>query len=229
MTQNDTAPEPRHMQSHRSGASRKLLGRKADNRAMVAQGEALEDVFPDGGPSETAEHAIVSPAARTLGREISPDHPTLAIGAQVAGPDQLTAEHAPEVPSEPNANTSAAAGHPWSEEDEEAFSTMAARRKASGYQRRGRDIGGQVLRVGGITPNPGTVVATIVELFNTRNAMTRTELLDAIACASFSNANAKPADRSWANGYVAGALRDGFLTVAAASEARLETSPAVSL
>jgi len=228
VTQNDTVPEPRHMQSHRSGASRKLLGRKLGDKAMAAQGEALEDVFPDGSPSETAEHAIGSPAAGTLGQENGPDPATVAIGMTLAGTDQLAGEDGSEVPSEANANIYAA-GLSWSEEDERVFSTMAARRKASGYQRRGRDIGGQVLSVGSITPNPGTVVATIVDLFNTRNTMARTELLDAIAVASFSNARAKPTDRSWANGYVAGALRDGFLTVGAADEARVETPPAVSL
>lgn len=228
MTQNDTVPEPRHMQSHRSGASRKLLSRKPGDRAMAPQGEALEDVFPDGGPSEAAEHTTGSPAAGTLGQENGPGPAPLAIGVTLAGPDQLAVEDASEVPSEANANTYAA-GLSWSEEDERAFSNMAARRKASGYQRRGRDVGGQVLSVGSITPNPGTVVATIVELFNTRNTMTRTALLDAIAVASFSNAKAKPTDRSWANGYVAGALRDGFLTLGAADEARVETPPAVSL
>jgi hypothetical protein len=228
MTQNHTVPEPRHMQTHRSGASRKLLSRKAGDRAMAAQGEALEDVFPDASSSETAEQAIVSPALGAFGQQQSPDPATPAIGVALKGPDQLAAEDASAVPIEARANTSAA-DLSWSEEDERAFLTMAARRKASGYQRRGRAVGGQVLRVGSITPNPGTVVATIVELFNTRNAMARTELLDAIAGASFSNAKAKPADRSWANGYVAGALRDGFLAVATADEAGVETSPAVSL
>lgn len=172
MTQNDTVPEPRHMQSHRSGASRKLLSRKPGDKAMAAQDEALEDVFPDGGSSETAEHAIGSPAAGTSGKENSLDPAILATGAALAGPDQLAAEDASEVPIEAHANTSAA-GLSWSEEDEQAFSTMAARRKASGYQRRGRDMRGQFLRVGGIMLNPGTVVATIVELFNTRRAMAR--------------------------------------------------------
>ena len=104
----------------------------------------------------------------------------------------------------------------WSNEDESAFQAMLARRKAAGYQRRGRDVGAQILRPG-ITPNPGTVVGTIVGLVAAAGTMSRGDLLDAMAKTAFPHAKARPADRGWCQGYVAGALRDGFLAVAGES------------
>lgn len=102
----------------------------------------------------------------------------------------------------------------WSDEDERAFQGMSARRKAAGYQRRGRDVGTQVLAVGKITPNANTVSALIVALVAERGSLNRAALLDAMAGAVFPHPKAKPQDRNWCQGYVAGALRDGFLMVA---------------
>lgn len=228
MTQNDTVPEPRPMQSHRSGASRKLLSRKPGDKAMAAQGEALEDVFPgsDAGAAAEPPVKLLSPGA--LGGEDNSACPALLACGVVAGPEKSAAAAGSEAQTEAE-SMALPTGPSWTDEQEELYVAMTARRRASGYQRRGRDVGGQVLSVGSITPNPGTVVATIVELFETRNAMARTELLDAISRASFSNAKAKPTDRSWANGYIAGALRDGFLAVATADGEGVESSPAVSL
>lgn len=102
----------------------------------------------------------------------------------------------------------------WSKEDESAFQALLARRKAAGYQRRGRDVGGQILAVGKMTPNPKTVSAVIVGLVAERGFMSRTALLDAMAGAVFLHPKVKPKDRGWCQGYVSGALRDGFLVLA---------------
>jgi hypothetical protein len=228
MNPNDTLPKPQHMQSHRSGASRKLLSRKPGDKAMAAQGEALEDVFPGSDADAAAEPTVKLLSPGALGDEDNPACPALLAGGVVAGPEKSSAAAGSDAQTEAE-SMALPTGPSWTDEQEELYVAMTARRRASGYQRRGRDVGGQVLCVGSITPNPGTVVATIVELFGTRNAMARTELLDAVASASFSNAKAKPTDRTWANGYIAGALRDGFLAIAAADEARVESSPAVPL
>lgn len=100
----------------------------------------------------------------------------------------------------------------WSDEDENALQAMMARRKAAGFQRRGRDTSEQLLAVGAITPNPGTVVAIIVGLVAVQGTMSRGDLVAAMATATFPQAKARPTDRAWCQGYVAGALRDGFLT-----------------
>lgn len=215
MTQNNTAAA-RGTLTHRSGASRKLLARKAAGLPPAASGEALEDVFPAAGavrPEHTADAdncaepatADVSPAAATL--------PTLA-------PEPTTAPAGP--PSEPIGPEEHGAPPPaptWSSEDEAALNGLLARRKAAGYQRRGRDVGGQLVRVGDIAPNPGTVVANVVALVAERGTITRGELLDVMAAAPFAQAKARPQDRAWSTGYVAGAIRDGFLAIADAAEA----------
>jgi len=228
LTQNDTVPEPRHMQSHRSGASRKLLSRKPGDKAMAVPGEALEDVFPGSDADAAAEPPVKPLSPGALGDEDNPACPVLLAGGVVAGPEKSTAAAGSEAQIEAE-SMALPTGPSWTDEQEELYVAMTSRRRASGYLRRGRDVGRQVLCVGSITPNPGTVVGTIVELFGTRNAMARKELLDTIASASFSNAKAKPTDRAWANGYIAGALRDGFLAVATADEARVKSSPAVQL
>lgn len=110
----------------------------------------------------------------------------------------------------------------WSDEDESAFQAMSARRKAAGYQRRGRDVGGQVLTVGAITPNAGTVSAVIVGLLTQAGTMSRAALLDAMAGAAFTHPKAKPQDRGWCQGYVSGALRDGFLALAKQAPAQAD-------
>lgn len=213
MTQNDTVPEPRLIQSHRSGASRKLLSRKANDRAMATQGGALEDVFPAAGQTADDEPAVSSSLTKVTG---------LADGAS---PTDTTGEPALDAaPAAESTSPAQAAAEPlqaqaemptWSEDDERAFGVMAARRKAAGFQRRGKDVGGQLLRVGGIVPNPGTVVATIVGLVAERGTVARGELLALIGDTTFGNSKARPQDRGWCQGYVQGAVRDGFLADAA--------------
>ncbi len=225
MTPNDTVPEPRHMQSHRSGASRKLLSRKADDRAKAAQGKALEHVFPAAG--QTADDEPVAPSS-----------PTKVTGlADGAALTDTTGEPAPDATPAKSTSAPQCADAPgqthaelptWSEDDERVFAAMAVRRKASGFQRRGKNVGVQLLRVGSIAPNRGTVVATIVALVASRGTLTRAVLIDAMAATEFGNAKARPRENSWCQGYVAGCVRDGFLEVVAEQDA-VETSPAVTL
>lgn len=218
MTQTNTAA--RGTLSTRSGASRKLLSRKAAALATATTGaNALEDAFPaaeqygppapvlvladlpasDAAPATIAEPAKGEPAA-------DQDNPP---------PTDVTEPvSAPSGQLEPEQNPARATAPAWSSEDEAALQTLLARRKAAGFQRRGRDVGGQVLRVGDIAPNDGTVVAAIVALVAERGTVTRSALLDAMAGATFPHAKAKPQDRGWSNGYIAGAVRDGFLALA---------------
>ena len=67
--------------------------------------------------------------------------------------------------------------------------------------------------MGFITPNPNTTVAVIVGLIGERGSIARAELLDAMASVTLSHPKAQPADAGWCQGYVAGAIRNGFLRV----------------
>ena len=49
-----------------------------------------------------------------------------------------------------------------------------------------------------------------------RGTVARAALLDAMAGATFPNPKAKSQTRGWSQGYVAGAVRDGFLAVVVA-------------
>jgi len=226
MTKNDTLPEPRHMQSNRSGASRKLLSRNASDRGLVVQAYALEDVFPVAGQLAEGEPTAPSSPAKVAGLEdgaaptdtTGEPAPDAALAAESTSPPEAAADPLQtqaEVPT-------------WSEDDERVFAAMAVRRKASGFQRRGKTVGGQLLRPGSIVPNPGTVVATIVALVASRGTVTRTELLKAMAVAEFENSKSRPHDNSWCNGYVAGGIRDGFLQVVT-DHSEMVISPVVTL
>lgn len=109
----------------------------------------------------------------------------------------------------------------WSDEDEAALNALVARRKAAGFQRRGRDVNGQLLSAGKIKPNPDTVAATIVGLLGDSENVSRAELLDLMASATFPHPKAQPKDKGWCQGYVAGLIRSGFLTV-------IEQTPALA-
>jgi hypothetical protein len=221
MKQNDTVPEPRHMQSHRSGASRKL----GDN-AMAAPGEALEGVFPAAGETADNEPAVSSSPTNVTGLADCAE-PTDATGEPAPGAAPIAESMSPLKAAAAPLQTQAEMPT-WSEDDERVFAAMAVRRKASGFQRRGKNVGGQLLCPGSIVPNPGTVVATIVALVASRGTVTRAELLGAMAVAEFGSTKARPQDRSWSNGYVAGAVRDGFLEVVAEQDTA-EALPSVTL
>ncbi len=185
----------RGMTATRGGAGRKLLTQKALAFAIIDQpGETLEASFPPvAGEAQPGDAA-------------SAEQPT--------GDPIAQASDASALPSwlEPAA-ASAADPKSWSEQDERDFQAMTARRKASGFQRRGRDVGGQMLRAGDIAPNPGTVAATIVALVGPLGIVARGTLLDTMASATFPHPKARPQDRGWCQGYVAGLVRDGFLAV----------------
>lgn len=105
----------------------------------------------------------------------------------------------------------------WSSEDEAAFKALVSRRKAAGFQVRGRSLDEQLITVGTISPNSGTVVATIVEIVTGRGSVTRADLIAEMGKAVFPHTKAKPADPAWCGGYVSGAIRNGFLAVTRAT------------
>ena len=183
MTQENIAEAQQIMRTGRSGNSRKLLQRKAVERAMIAPiTNALEDSFP-----------VLEPVAEQPAPE--PHGGSSSLPAAIQAP-------APATPPL------------WSSQQEATFQTLLARRKAAGYQKRGKDVAGQVIRPGAIKPNEGTVAAVIVGIVAHDGTMNRAALVDAMATANFPHPKARPTDRGWCQGYVAGAIRSGFLAVA---------------
>ncbi|MBY8823856.1 hypothetical protein [Sphingomonas colocasiae] len=195
-----TGAAERKTLSTRTGASAKLLQRKALEKAETGaspEGGALEDSFPAAGAGDDGEASVVELAAHADIKE-----PTS--GSEPAPAAPIAAEAAPIVVASPT----------WSAQDEAAFQALSARRKASGYRGRGREVNAQLVRVGDIAPNPGTVVAAIVALVAERGTVARGELIGLMGATTFSNAKARPSDKSWCQGYVAGAIRSGFLAEA---------------
>jgi hypothetical protein len=105
----------------------------------------------------------------------------------------------------------------WTEADEAAYQALASRRKAAGYQRRGRSVGSQLITAGDIKPNPNTTVATVVGLVEAKGTVSRSELVGAMGSATFLHRKARPQDQGWCQGYIAGAIRGGFLKIAESS------------
>ena len=183
MTQEHIADAEQLIRTGRSGISRKLLQRKAAEKAVLTPAtDALKDSFP------ASAKAVDAPAQAPHAGSSSPLAATLA--------------PAPATPPF------------WSTEDEASLQTLLARRKAAGYQKRGKDVAGQVIRPGAIKPNEGTVAAVIVGIVARDGTITRRALIDAMATANFPHPKARPTDRGWCQGYVAGAIRSGFLAVA---------------
>jgi hypothetical protein len=60
-------------------------------------------------------------------------------------------------------------------------------------------------------------MAAIVGLVADRGSIRRCDLIDAMVSLTFPHPKARPSDRSWCQGYVAGAIRNGFLAVAGTS------------
>jgi hypothetical protein len=172
----------------RSGISRKLLTRKAS--------EVSSSTAPAGEPLEANFPSAVSDV---------PGAPADALGGARSAPTAATNQQQP-------------APAMWSSEDEAAFQALLARRKAAGYQRRGKDLSGQMLSPAAIKPNVGRIVATIVALVAEREQLSRGELLSLMASTSFPHPKAQPTDKSWCQGYVAGAIRNGFLAETPACE-----------
>jgi hypothetical protein len=204
--------------ANRPTASRKLLGRKAAERAAegISQGVALEDSFPQGAGEAPHDDGLIVQAAQ----EITGADETAAENNSAEVPTPEPAAEPEDLTVEPAAATSTvqpATAPEWSEDDERTFQRLLARRKAAGYQRRGKDVSGQLLRVGEVAPNPGTVAAVIAALVAERGTVSRADLVAAMAAATFPHPRARPADKSWCVGYIAGGIRDGFLAEAAAN------------
>ena len=183
MTQEHIADAKQLIRTGRSGISRKLLQRKAAEKAVLTPAiDALEDSFPEFAP------VVKEPAQAPQAGSSSPPAATLA--------------PAPATPSL------------WSSEDETSLQTLLARRKAAGYTRRGKDVAQQKLQPGAFKPNEGTVAAVIVGIVAHDGTINRGALVDAMGIANFPHPKARPTDRVWCQGYVAGAIRSGFLAVA---------------
>ncbi len=186
----------------------------SDNAAPLAIDTAM--------PYQTAQQADDDSAAAADGVAASADQAAAApavdiiessaAAALAAGPAATPPSAVVEGQSAPAAPTLSSAAPAWSEADEKAFQALAARRKAAGCQRRGRDVSAQRIRLGAIQPNANTVVATIVAIVGEKGVVTRGELIDLMATATFANAKAKPTDRDWCTGYIAGAVRDGYIS-----------------
>lgn len=230
MTASASATARKTLTVGRLGTSAKTLHRKAMEKAAAAPapvGEGLEELFPqrsdvsalplglgpdtavtDIAPQQAVE-SIESSATPALNADAPASAPTLhdASGPEAAGPAGPDA-----LPS-------------WSSEDERSFQALLLRRKAAGFQRRGRDVSAQTVAVGKISPNAGTVVAAIVALVAERGPLSRGALIDLMATPAFSHPKGKGNDRDWAVGYVGGAVRDGFLAVVPEGQPLGELSP----
>ncbi|BBF68815.1 hypothetical protein [Sphingomonas bisphenolicum] len=235
---------------------RKAMAKAA--AAPAPEGEGLEDMFPasplDADVASAPGNAAPLPIATAVGQHAasqSDDSATVTDGV-VAGDQQTAAapaidiiesSAAPKQADEPVAtppstivkNQSAPAApaqlptvSPWSEADERAYQAMAARRKAAGFQRRGRNVSAQQVILGAVTPNPGTVYATIAAIVGAAGNISRGELIDLMATATFSNVKAKPTDRNWCTAYIAGAARDGVLAWTDSGQILGEHSPEAS-
>ncbi|MEC3910061.1 hypothetical protein U5A82_06100 [Sphingobium sp. CR2-8] len=173
--------------------------------AVAEHAQSTDDsAFTADGAAASAEQASAAPVV-----DIKESSAAAALAAEPAAtPPSIVVEDqsAPAAPALPAFASS------WSDADEKAFQAMSARRKAAGFQRRGRDVSAQRIRLGAIQPNANTVVATIVAIVGEKGVVTRGELIDLMATATFANAKAKPTDRDWCTGYIAGAVRDGFLS-----------------
>lgn len=192
MTVSAAAKPAPGMTSTRPGASRKLLSRKAAEKVAIAEPgqETIEASFPLAKrftDDETVPFSVVSDSA-------------------------FAPENAQQPPAATACPAQAPAASGWSSEDESAFQSLAARRKAAGYSRRGKDISDQRITLGTIAPNPGTVVAVISAIVTEHGGIRRADLIAAMASANFPTGKAKPTDVDWCQGYVAGAVRNGFLT-----------------
>lgn len=101
----------------------------------------------------------------------------------------------------------------WTDEDEDQLRALLARRKSAGFRKPSRDVGGQLLKVGSFSPNPNTVTASICGLIALKGTITRRELLADMAETIFPHPKAQPKDPKWCQGWVAGAIRNGFVVI----------------
>lgn len=244
MTASASAAARKTLTIGRMATSPKTLHRKAMEKAAAAPapaGEGLEELFPQTPASDAVANQPASdtPLAEPAPEPASADQPAAAPAVHIiestaatAQAEELSAspssppiedQPAQTAPSQPGALPS------WSDADERAYQAMLARRKAAGFQRRGRDVSAQRVKPGAIAPNKGTVVADIVGLVAERGIIGRGDLLDLMATAAFAHPKGKGGDRAWSQGYVSGALANGFLTLAEEGGSALgEDSPEAS-
>ena len=219
MTEPTATVDQRPMLAGRTSSSRKLLARKALERSVdsLPGADTLEASFP--APVDTME---VLAAAGDTDRPIeqpnvevtTAPNPVVTSVGKVLNKLRGSAVDGPPAPAATPAQLAPDVAPVWSPEDESTLQALVARRKAAGYQCRGRDVGRQLIAVGGIKPNPDTVVAVIVGIVAERGRIGRAELIGAMAEATFPHAKAQPTEKGWCQGYVAGALRNGFLALA---------------
>lgn len=74
-----------------------------------------------------------------------------------------------------------------------------------------RALAQQLLRPGAIQPNPDTVIGAIVGIVANRGQLSRADLVEEMRQCQFPHPSARPQDEAWCQGYVAGAIRQGFL------------------
>jgi hypothetical protein len=210
----------------RLGSSPKLLARKAMERAseILGDGEALEASFPQAPEAE--DPALATTSATDAGVQRDGKVTDLSGTKTDSNQTTLSVTGAGGLldPSVPPGGQGHAAAPTWSDDDESVFQALLTRRKAAGYQRRGRDVGGQLITVGTITANPNTVVAVIVAIVAEHGKIGRAKLVEAMANAIFPHPKAQPSDRGWCQGYVAGAVRNGFLMLSERPAAIVEAA-----
>jgi len=177
--------------SVRPGVSRSLLAKKARERLKrEVGGEPIEGAFP--AASTPADVDARSPETREA--ETPPAEGFVeAAGAPARGEVGTGASQHAAMPGE--ALRSPGAGNAQG-------SSIAA-------PQLGRDT--RLLTIGGIKPNAGTVFAIIAGIVEERGQLSRSELLAAMAAASFPKAKARPDSKAWCQGYIAGAVRSGFI------------------
>lgn len=106
----------------------------------------------------------------------------------------------------------------WNDDDEADLRALLARRKAAGYRKPSHDVGGQIIKLGRISPNPNTVAASVVALVGWKGEITRRELIADMADCSFPHPKAQPKDPQWCTGYISGCIRNAFLEVVPPAE-----------
>lgn len=221
MTENNDSTQGKHMTAARAGSSRKLLARKAMAiSAEALQGsEALEDSFPAADAKEVAAPSHDPGSLSDEPHVVQTPNVVVASVGEVLNKLRATPADGSPAPVAPSATAVPTPTPAWSPEAESTFQALLTKRKAAGFQRRGRDVSRQLITAGTIKPNPDTVVAVIVGIVTARGGVNRADLVEAMAGVTFPHSKAQPKDRNWCQGYIAGALRNGFLTLAEANSA----------
>jgi len=146
--------------------------------------------------------------------EAAPARPT--IKAKAKGQASNNKSKASRVGSAPGAPAKAEVYGPvlrWTDDDEADLRALLARRKAAGYRKPSRDVGGQIIKLGRISPNPNTVAASIVALVGLKGEVTRRDLIADMAECAFPHPKAQPKDPQWCTGYISGCIRNAFLEI----------------